>query len=199
MARLWTADAAWPVGARAKEFGDEGGRHAHFAFSAGRGGLTCIGWRPRSVAGAALTTRATARWRRARRTAGPATNFTLEPLSPSSAPGDFTGLSLEVAFGVLIFLGFEQCFVLGEEVEDPRGNVPKAIYTALALVRFVLSSPPAERISVETLASDEPRTLSGPSAHDRLRRRCGSPHSLVRPLATRPRRARRQRSTRPRS
>jgi len=65
-------------------------------------------------------------------------NFTLEPLSPSGAPGDFTGLSLAVAFGVLIFLGFEQCFVLGEEVEDPRGNVPKAIYTALGLVGFVL-------------------------------------------------------------
>ena len=65
-------------------------------------------------------------------------NFTLEPLSPSGAPDDFTGLSLAVAFGVLIFLGFEQCFVLGEEVQDPRGNVPKAIYTALGLVGFVL-------------------------------------------------------------
>ena len=67
-------------------------------------------------------------------------NFTLQPLSPSGAPDDFTGLSLAVAFGVLIFLGFEQCFVLGEEVEDPRGNVPKAIYTALGLVGFVLFS-----------------------------------------------------------
>ncbi|MEA2135888.1 MAG: hypothetical protein QOC68_3797 [Solirubrobacteraceae bacterium] len=67
-------------------------------------------------------------------------NFTLQPLSPSGAPGDFTGLSLAVAFGVLIFLGFEQCFVLGEEVQDPRGNVPKAIYTALGIVGFVLFS-----------------------------------------------------------
>jgi amino acid transporter len=67
-------------------------------------------------------------------------NFTLEPLSPGSAPDDFTGLSLAVAFGVLIFLGFEQSFVLGEEVTDPHGNVPKAIYTALALVGFVLFS-----------------------------------------------------------
>jgi amino acid transporter len=67
-------------------------------------------------------------------------NFTLEPLSPSGAPDDFTGLSLAVAFGVLIFLGFEQSFVLGEEVQDPRGNVPKAIYTALGLVGFVLFS-----------------------------------------------------------
>ena len=64
--------------------------------------------------------------------------FTLEPLAPTHAPGDFTGLSLAIAFGVLIFLGFEQCFVLGEEVEDPRGNVPKAIYVALGLVGSVL-------------------------------------------------------------
>ena len=65
-------------------------------------------------------------------------DFSLEPLSPTHAPGDFTGLSLALAFGVLIFLGFEQSFVLGEEVSDPHGHVPKAIYTALALVGFVL-------------------------------------------------------------
>ncbi len=65
-------------------------------------------------------------------------DFTLDPLSPSHAPGDFTGLSLAIAFGVLIFLGFEQSFVLGEEVSDPHGHVPKAIYTALALVGSVL-------------------------------------------------------------
>jgi amino acid transporter len=65
-------------------------------------------------------------------------NFTLEPLAPTHAPGNFTGLSLAIAFGVLIFLGFEQSFVLGEEVSDPHGHVPKAIYTSLALVGTVL-------------------------------------------------------------
>ena len=65
-------------------------------------------------------------------------DFTLGPLSPSHAPDNFTGLSLAIAFGVLIFLGFEQSFVLGEEVSDPHGHVPKAIYTALALVGGVL-------------------------------------------------------------
>lgn len=65
-------------------------------------------------------------------------NFSLEPLSPTHAPGNFTGLSLAIAFGVLIFLGFEQSFVLGEEVSDPHGHVPKAIYTSLALVGAVL-------------------------------------------------------------
>ncbi len=65
-------------------------------------------------------------------------NFTLAPLSPSHAPSSFTGLSLALAFGILIFLGFEQSFVLGEEVNDPHGNVPKAIYTALGLIGAVL-------------------------------------------------------------
>lgn len=65
-------------------------------------------------------------------------DFTLAPLSPTHAPTDFTGLSLAVAFGVLIFLGFEQSFTLSEEVRDPHGHVPKAIYTSLALIGLLL-------------------------------------------------------------
>jgi amino acid transporter len=65
-------------------------------------------------------------------------DFTLAPLSPTHAATDFTGLSLAIAFGVLIFLGFEQSFTLSEEVRDPHGHVPRAIFTALALVGLVL-------------------------------------------------------------
>jgi amino acid transporter len=65
-------------------------------------------------------------------------DFTLSPLSPTHAPTDFSGLSLAVAFGVLIFLGFEQAFTLSEEVRDPHGHVPRAIYTALALIGLLL-------------------------------------------------------------
>jgi amino acid transporter len=65
-------------------------------------------------------------------------DFTLSPLSPTHAPTNFTGLSLAIAFGVLIFLGFEQSFTLSEEVRDPHGHVPRAIYSALALVGVVL-------------------------------------------------------------
>jgi amino acid transporter len=65
-------------------------------------------------------------------------DFTLQPLSPTHAPSDFSGLSLALAFGVLIFLGFEQSFTLGEEVRDPHGDVPKAIYVALALMWALL-------------------------------------------------------------
>src|SRR5712692_3013846 len=65
-------------------------------------------------------------------------DFTFGPLSPTHAPGNFTGLSLAIAFGVLIFLGFEQSFTLGEEVRDPHGDVPRAIYTALGLMWALL-------------------------------------------------------------
>lgn len=65
-------------------------------------------------------------------------NFTLSALSPTHASTDFTGLSLAVAFGVLIFLGFEQSFTLSEEVRDPHGHVPRAIYTSLALIGLLL-------------------------------------------------------------
>jgi amino acid transporter len=59
-------------------------------------------------------------------------------LTPSHAGGGFTGLSLAVASGVLIYLGFEQSFTLGEEVKDPSGNVPKAIFTALGAIGLLL-------------------------------------------------------------
>ena len=66
-------------------------------------------------------------------------NFTLAPLSPSHAPSSFTGLSLALAFGdpdLPRLRAVASCS--GEEVTDPHGNVPKAIYTALALIGGVL-------------------------------------------------------------
>jgi amino acid transporter len=65
-------------------------------------------------------------------------HLTAASLSPSHASGGFTGLSLAVASGVLIYLGFEQSFTLGEEVKDPHGNVPKAIFTALGGIGLLL-------------------------------------------------------------
>jgi amino acid transporter len=64
--------------------------------------------------------------------------LTFSALLPSHAGGGFTGLSLAVATGVLIYLGFEQSFTLGEEVTDPHGNVPKAIFTALISIGLLL-------------------------------------------------------------
>ena len=65
-------------------------------------------------------------------------HFTLASMTPSHAGGGFTGLSLAVASGVLIYLGFEQSFTLGEEVRDPHGNVPRAIFVALGAIGLLL-------------------------------------------------------------
>jgi amino acid transporter len=64
--------------------------------------------------------------------------LTFSSLLPTHAGGGFTGLSLAIATGVLIYLGFEQSFTLGEEVQDPHGNVPKAIFTALISIGLLL-------------------------------------------------------------
>jgi amino acid transporter len=64
--------------------------------------------------------------------------FTLEPLLPTHAPSQLTGLSLAISFGVLIFLGYEQSFTLGEEVRDPHGDVPRAIFISLAAIGLLL-------------------------------------------------------------
>lgn len=65
-------------------------------------------------------------------------DLTFSSLLPTHAGGGFTGLSLAIATGVLIYLGFEQSFTLGEEVTDPHGNVPKAIFTALISIGLLL-------------------------------------------------------------
>ena len=65
-------------------------------------------------------------------------HVSLASLTPSHAGGGFTGLSLAIGTGVLIYLGFEQSFTLGEEVRDPGGNVPKAIFVALGSIGLLL-------------------------------------------------------------
>jgi amino acid transporter len=65
-------------------------------------------------------------------------HLALSSLTPVHAAGGFTGLSLAVASGVLVFLGFEQSFTLGEEVRDPHGNVPRAIFVALISIGLLL-------------------------------------------------------------
>lgn len=67
-----------------------------------------------------------------------APHISFASMSPTHASGGFTGLSLAIASGVLIYLGFEQSFTLGEEVKDPHGNVPKAIFVALISIGALL-------------------------------------------------------------
>jgi amino acid transporter len=54
--------------------------------------------------------------------------------SPSASPAGFSGVVVGAVFGVLAFTGFEAPAYLGEEAENPRRTVPRAILTTTVLV-----------------------------------------------------------------
>lgn len=58
---------------------------------------------------------------------GGAHGVTAAPLTPSASPNGFQGLVTGGVFAALSFVGFEGATTLGEEVRNPRRNVPLAI------------------------------------------------------------------------
>lgn len=52
--------------------------------------------------------------------------------SPSASPAGFSGVVVGAVFGVLAFTGFEAPAYLGEEAENPRRTVPRAILLTTA-------------------------------------------------------------------
>lgn len=57
--------------------------------------------------------------------------------SPSASPTGFSGVVVGAVFGVLAFTGFEAPAYLGEEAENPRRTVPRAILTTTVLIGVV--------------------------------------------------------------
>jgi amino acid transporter len=62
------------------------------------------------------------------------------PFQPSHLAGGFSGLSAGFPLAVYLFIGWENSAALAEETNNPRRNVPRAIYmsVALMLVGYVL-------------------------------------------------------------
>ena len=61
----------------------------------------------------------------------PASPVNFKPFLPSSSPTGWGGvLGLGMVFGILNFVGFEGAAPLGEETENPRRNVPRAVMGA---------------------------------------------------------------------
>ena len=58
---------------------------------------------------------------------GGAHGLTVQPLSPAASPHGVQGLIIGAVFAALSFVGFEGATTLGEEVRNPRRNVPLAI------------------------------------------------------------------------
>ncbi|MBO0814549.1 MAG: APC family permease [Actinobacteria bacterium] len=54
--------------------------------------------------------------------------------SPSASPTGFSGVVVGAVFGVLAFTGFEAPAYLGEEAENPRRTIPRAILLTTVLI-----------------------------------------------------------------
>jgi amino acid transporter len=67
-------------------------------------------------------------------TGAPGGDWHAQVFNPSAAPGGFGGVAVGAVFGVLAFTGFEASAYLGEEAENPRRTIPRALLITVALV-----------------------------------------------------------------
>jgi len=67
-------------------------------------------------------------------------HLTLHPFEPSYLSNGFKGLGLGFPLAVYLFIGWENSATLAEETENPRRNVPRALFASVALmmVSYVL-------------------------------------------------------------
>src|ERR1700683_4672085 len=56
------------------------------------------------------------------------------PFEPSHITNHFSGLALAFPLGVYLFIGWENSAALAEETNNPRRNVPRAVFTSIALM-----------------------------------------------------------------
>lgn len=54
--------------------------------------------------------------------------------TPGASPSHYKGVALGAVFGILSFVGFEAAAVLGTETRNPRRNIPRAVFAALAII-----------------------------------------------------------------
>jgi amino acid transporter len=56
------------------------------------------------------------------------------PFEPSHITNHFSGLALAFPLGVYLFIGWENSAALAEETNNPRRNVPRAVFLSIALM-----------------------------------------------------------------
>ena len=67
-------------------------------------------------------------------------NITFGPFEPKNITGGMSGLAAGFPLAVYLFIGWENSAALAEETDNPRRNVPRAVYTSIAImvVSYVL-------------------------------------------------------------
>ena len=67
-------------------------------------------------------------------------HISMAPLNPKNITGGLKGLGLAFPLAVYLFIGWENSAALAEETDSPRTNIPKAVFTSIAImtVSYVL-------------------------------------------------------------
>ncbi len=61
-------------------------------------------------------------------------NLSLAPFNPANIKDGFTGLAQGFPLAVYLFIGWENSAALAEETDNPRRNVPKAVFASIAIM-----------------------------------------------------------------
>jgi len=56
------------------------------------------------------------------------------PFNPHNITGGFSGLAAGFPLAIYLFIGWENSAALAEETDNPRKNVPKAVFTSIAIM-----------------------------------------------------------------
>ena len=65
-----------------------------------------------------------------------AASLSLAPFNPANISGGLAGVGVGFPLAVYLFVGWENSAALAEETDDPRSNVPKAIFASVLLMGF---------------------------------------------------------------
>lgn len=87
-------------------------------------------------------------------------NLSLAPFNPANISGGLAGFGLGFPVAVYLFVGWENSAALAEETDNPRSNVPKAIFASILLMGisyllFSYSTIVAFNYNVNTLSTAE--------------------------------------------
>ena len=90
-----------------------------------------------------------------------ASKLSLAPFNPGNITGGLAGLGLGFPIAVYMFIGWENSASLAEETNNPRRNVPRAIYASILLMGlsyllFMYSTVVAFNYNVNALNSAQP-------------------------------------------